>query len=154
MSEAFAPEPHSPQAEEAPTQEVELTPEQQRAREIMRGLAHEMHRRVERHGMMSQSAWRSNQGASIHYMRMEHAGQVSGSVKVHGIGGSFEASEYTLAFVHDSRTETNEEVLTVQHPNLGNEHVEAINEVDLKFLDYVQAALGDPENEVRPEHLQ
>lgn len=149
MSEAFAPEPEVP-----PTQEVELTPEQQRAREIMRGLAHEMDRRVEKRGMMSQSAWRSNQGASIHYMRMEHAGQVSGSVKVHGIGGSFEASEYTLGFVHDSRSETNEEVLTVQHPTLGNEHIDTINEVDLKFLDYVQAALHDPENEVRPEHLQ
>lgn len=153
MSEALAHESQA-QPELAESQELALTPEQLRAREIMRALAHEMANRVEKNGMMAQSAWRSNQGASIHYMRIEHAGQVSGSLKVHGIGGSFEASEYTLGFVHDQRTQTNEEVLTVQHPNQANQHTEIVNTVDIKFLDYVQAALHDPENEVKPEHLQ
>lgn len=129
--------------------EQERSPEQEKARAIMRQIAEIMDQRAETNSILKQASWRGNRGASIMYMHIANSG---GAVKVHGAGGTYTASEYTFATSYTPEGSVQEE-LTVQHPTEGNAPITDMNAVDIAFLGYVHEELLDPNEEVTPDLL-
>lgn len=128
------------------TAEQELSPEQQEARGVLRGLTQAMADRVSPEAagaMMQQAFWRGQRGAKLVYLRMGEAT----SLKVHGAGATGESSEYTFGALEGPDGVTTEE-LTVQHPVNNHVPTDALNEVDIKFLRYVEGEFYDQQSEI------
>jgi hypothetical protein len=128
------------------TAEQELSPEQQEARGVLRGLTQAMAGRVSPEAagtMMHQAHWRGQRGAKLVYLRMGEAT----SLKVHGAGATGESSEYTFGTLEGPDGTTTEE-LTVQHPTNSHVPTDELNDVDINFLRYVESEFYDQQSEI------
>lgn len=128
------------------TAEQELSPEQQEARGILRGLTQGMADRVSPEAagtMMQQAFWRGQRGAKLVYLKMGEAS----SLKVHGAGATGESSEYTFGVMESADGSAAEE-LTVQHPTNNHIPTAELTEIDIKYLRYVESEFYDQQSEI------